>query len=519
MKKIVRMSILIGIILISIIACKKDKPEIPSVLTSQVSAITQLSATCGGNVTLSGGADVTARGVCWGISPNPTLADNKTNNGVGTGNFTSEISGLSPNTFYYVRAYATNSVGTTYGKEVSFSTGALLLATLSTLEATSISYTTAFCGGIISSDGGAAVTEKGICYSTNHNPRVSDNKIVSLDETNNYTTDLSSLNHSNTYYVRAYAINSVGTTYGNEISFSTLVPVAPSITTESVNSIAISKAVISSNATSNSDPTITELGICYSTQANPTIADSKMPSRALIGHYLSNMTKLTANTTYHVRAYATNSLGTFYGNDLEFKTLASTVSDIDLNVYDIIEIGNQLWLKQNIKTTKFSNGDVIETTATMDQYIGSISEPRYQWPAMGNEANVVVYGRHYTWYAATDSRNICPSGWHVPTDAEWVELINFLGGEQSAGGKLKSVDYWLTPNSGGTDEVGFKAVPGGHRIYDGNWAAFGENATMWTSNEIDNEWAKSWVPINEGTRIYPANWVKKNGAAVRCVKD
>ena len=297
-------------------------------------------------------------------------------------------------------------------------------------------------------------------------------------------------------------------------------PIAPVINTLGVDSIGLHRANVKGNIEKGTEALI-EFGICYGIHANPTVESFKILAIGTIGEFTCKLNELNAGTRYFARAYAINKNGTYYGEDIEFETFNATVSDIDQNVYDVIEIGKQHWLKQNLKTTRFSNGDLIDTTETMDADIVSslIVEPGFQWPAMGNEANVAIYGRHYTWYAATDSRNLCPGGWHVPTDAEWVELINFLGGEQSAGGKLKSVDYWLTPNSGGTDEVGFKAVPGGHRIYDGSWAAFGENATMWTANEIDGESAKSWVPVDGLNRIYVANWIKKNGAAVRCVKD
>lgn len=297
-------------------------------------------------------------------------------------------------------------------------------------------------------------------------------------------------------------------------------PLAPVINTIGADSVRLYRANVKGNVETGTEA-LTEFGICYGIHTNPTANDFMVKAAGTTGEFTCKLKELKAGTHYFARAYAIDKHGTYYGKNIEFETMEATVNDIDQNVYDAIEIGNQVWLKQNLKTTRFSNGDLIDTTETMNADIVSslIVEPRFQWPAQGDEANVEIYGRHYTWYVTIDSRKICPSGWHVPSDTEWTELINFLGGEAVAGGKLKSIEIWPGPNTGATDEFGFSAVPGGHRIYAGYWGAFGQNATMWTSTEIDNEWAKSWVPINEGTRIYPANWVKKNAAAIRCIKN
>src|SRR5688500_14669040 len=115
----------------------------------------------------------------------------------------------------------------------------------------------------------------------------------------------------------------------------------------------------------------------------------------------------------------------------------ATVTDIEGNVYHTVTIGTQVWMAENLKTTKYRNGDLIGTTipATLD--ISSESAPKYQWAYNGEESIVATYGRLYTWYAVTDSRNVCPTGWHVPSDAEWTTLTTYLGGESVAGDKLK----------------------------------------------------------------------------------
>ena len=196
---------------------------LPVVTTAEVTDITISSATCGGEITFDGNVAVTARGVCWSTSPNPTIEkDNKINNGSGTGSFTSYMSGLQDGTTYYVRAYATNEKGTSYGEEKSFATLKKVLPTVTTNTVTNIKATTATCGGYVSSDGNGTVTARGICWSTKPNPTISDSKTTDGSGTGSYTSYLSNLAYQTTYYVRAYATNEKGTSYGEQKSFTTL---------------------------------------------------------------------------------------------------------------------------------------------------------------------------------------------------------------------------------------------------------------------------------------------------------
>ena len=170
---LVLVCLLFGIAIID--SCKKD-PELPVLTTSAITNIALTSGTSGGNITSSGGADVTARGVCWSTSSTPTITGSHTTDGKGSGTFTSNIDNLTPSTKYYVRAYATNSVGTAYGNEVSFTTAAIVAPTLTTTAISATTLTTASSGGSISADGGAAVTARGVCWATTANPTVSNDK-------------------------------------------------------------------------------------------------------------------------------------------------------------------------------------------------------------------------------------------------------------------------------------------------------------------------------------------------------
>ena len=195
---------------------------LPSITTAEVSSITANSAVCGGNVTSDGNLTVTARGVCWSTSPNPTRSNNRTNNGTGTGSFTSNVTGLADGTTYYVRAYATNSKGTAYGAEKSFTTLAKTIPQITTANVTSITTNTAVCGGNVTSDGNLDVTARGVCWSTSPNPTISNNKTTNGSGTGSFTSNITGLTENTTYYVRAYAANSKGVAYGEEKSFTTI---------------------------------------------------------------------------------------------------------------------------------------------------------------------------------------------------------------------------------------------------------------------------------------------------------
>ena len=193
----------------------------PTVTTNSVTSITSNSATCGGNVTNAGTSSVTARGVCWNTSPNPTTSNSNTTNGTGTGAFSTTITGLTASTVYHVRAYATNSSGTAYGNVRSFTTSATV-PVLTTTAVSSITTTTAISGGNVTSDGGASVTARGVCWSTSSNPVATGNHTTNGTGTGIFTSYITSLLPSTTYYVRAYATNSAGTAYGNVRSFTTV---------------------------------------------------------------------------------------------------------------------------------------------------------------------------------------------------------------------------------------------------------------------------------------------------------
>lgn len=196
-------------------------PVVPVLTTAAITAITGNSAAGGGNVTVAGGAEVTARGICFGTNHNPTIADSKTTDGKGTGAFVSALAELKGNTTYYVRAWATNSAGTGYGPEVTFKT-LVDLPKLTTTAVTAITKVSAATGGEVTYDGGAPVTARGIVWGTSPDPTINDNKIAGGTGLGSFVSNITGLSTFTEYHVRAYATNSAGTGYGNDIKFTTL---------------------------------------------------------------------------------------------------------------------------------------------------------------------------------------------------------------------------------------------------------------------------------------------------------
>ena len=438
----------------------------PMVTTTVVSYITQTSAYCGGIVTSMSNDPVTARGICWSTNPQPSLTDAHTNDGAGVGSFTGLMSGLAPNTTYYARAYATNSLGTAYGTVVSFTTNDVTavaeLPTVITSPVTNIIQNHATCGGMVTADGGAPVTERGVCWSTN---------------------------------------------------------------------------------------------------ANPSVTGQHSSDGAGLGEFTSNIAGLTVNTTYYVRAYATNSAGTAYGETLSFTPGVScpgtpTVTDYDGNTYNTVQIGTQCWMKENLKTRHYADGTTIP--------VGSASSTTISYCYYPNSATNTkdMYGMLYNWKAVMNNsthsnaipsgvQGVCPTGWHVPSDAEFTVLTDYLsnndeyicGLEQTYIAKaLADTIGW---NSGystcaigqdlsANNYSGFSARGAGYMgaLYNNSSSAptfgFKNTGSFWTTRVYYDEteatysdsYAYCWSLSVTSSYVTSGSTEKKwFGCSVRCLKD
>ena len=447
----------------------------PMVTTTVVSYITQTSAYCGGIVTSMSNDPVTERGICWGINPQPTISGTHTNEGAGVGSFTGLMSGLTPNTTYYARAYATNSLGTAYGQQVTFTTNDVTavaeLPTVITSPVTNIIQNHANCGGMVTADGGAPVTERGVCWSTSANPSV----------TGQHSSDGSGL-----------------------------------------------------------------------------------------GEFTSNVAGLTVNTTYYVRAYATNSAGTAYGETLSFTPGVScpgtpTVTDYDGNTYNTVQIGAQCWMKENLKTRHYADGTIIP--------LGNLSSSTvaYSYYPGGDTVNKALYGMLYNWKAAMNNaqhsnavpsgvQGVCPTGWHLPSEAEFTILTSYLSDNEeytcnlnptyiakaladTIGWNIDYCNYYgccVSSELSTNNASGFSAKGAGNysAYYDNNsmggGSSFKRSAYFWTTRlpydategvyidtrayyfslETNVATAGCYCEINQG---YPS-WVYQANS-VRCLKD
>ncbi len=623
--------------------CVKDaggSTTTPTMTTSDVTGITQSSATCGGNVTSDGGASVTARGVCWGTAQNPDVSGSHTTDGTGTGAFVSSLTGLSPGTPYYVRAYATNSAGTGYGEQKTFTTtvspvftcgspilvnhvaGAIAPVTKSVTygTVTNIPGETAKCWitrNLGASQQATAVNDateasagwywqfnrkQGYKHDgTTRTPNTA--WITPINENSDWTSlsdpcaielgtnwriptstewtnvDVSGSwanwndpwNSSLKLHAAGQLLNSTGSLqyrglYGfywsskqNDVSNAFYIYLSsgscgiygdspkdngfplrclkdaggststPTVTTSDVTGTTQSTATCGGNVTSDGGSAVTARGVCWSTSQNPTVSGSHTTDGTGTGAFVSSLTGLSPGTPYYVRAYATNSAGTSYGDQVSFTTNSSSgavpcpgvpsIIDVrDGTVYQTVLIGTQCWLLQNLNY----GSQIPHSTAQTNNGVPE----KYCYG--DNATHCASVGGMYLWnevmqYTTTaGAQGLCPAGWHLPTDAEWSTLTTFLGGESVAGGKLKETGttHWGSPNTGATNESGFTALPGG--IWDNfTWFFVGSSSTgkFWTSspNGDSSAWIRSLNYASAG--VFRETHTRVDAISVRCLKD
>ncbi|BDX38831.1 hypothetical protein CYCD_21860 [Tenuifilaceae bacterium CYCD] len=194
----------------------------------------------------------------------------------------------------------------------------------------------------------------------------------------------------------------------------------------------------------------------------------------------------------------------------------STVTDYDGNVYNTVVIGTQVWMKENLKTTHYNDGSDIPNITDAEAWVTQIAGAYCNYN--NSSANGTTYGALYNWNAVKTGK-LCPTGWHVPSDAEWKTLIDFLGGESVAGGKLKSITGWNTPNTGATNENGFTALPGAGRMDNGAFYSLGDLGVWWSSTEFNTEGAWTRYLVNTNAIVGRGEGDKVDGFSIRCLKD
>ena len=437
----------------------------------------------GGTINSDGGSDIIEKGICYGNSNSPTLKDSRLIIATAGNEFQSMITVI-PGITTYVRAYAINGAGIGYGEVLSYSS---IVATIDYIG--EITGTSASCSVITQSD--QSITSRGVCWSTSANPTINDNKTVAGPGSNPLVVPITGLSPGTKYYVRAYAQGAQGIFYGAELNFIT--KSFPKVTTKEINNAGTFILTSGGEITDTGGTPVTAAGICWSTHSSPTVADSKTDNYVdyQSNIFLSDLSGLQPNTTYYVRAYAINLVGTAYGNERVITTPAAAMMDADGNPYSSVTIGSQVWTTENLKTTKYNNGETIVNITNQTDWVNATSGT---WSYYENDATFNhPYGKLYNWFAVTDARNVCASGWHPPTDSEWVTLIDFLGGTTVAGDKLKESGeaHWVLQNTVANNSSGFTALPGGSRSVDGYVHPIEFIGMYWSSSASDA--SKGWV--------------------------
>ena len=518
------------------IAALEQQLTLPVLNTESASNINSTSALSGGTVVSSASA-VTERGVCWNTIGAPTIADSHTSDGNGVGDFVSSLTSLTPATTYYVRAFAVNENGTGYGPQISFTTFDVPSMTTNYVNVTSATSATISCS--VSDNHGAAVTVQGICWNTTGNPTTADNTINAEPGSANYDINMSGLTPATTYYVRAYATNSEGTGYGNVLDFVTSNEV-PYVSTAAISSMNETSAICGGNVTSSNGSEVTARGVCWSTSQNPTIADAHTTDGSGIGSFTSSITGLPSGTTYYVRAYATNSTGTGYGEQCSFNTCTcGTITDRDGNTYNTVLIGSQCWMKENLKTTRYADGTGMSQGSSTTQ---STTTAYWYYPN-GSPSNKATYGLLYNWRAVmgniagstSNVQGICPTGWHVPSDAEWTQLTSYVSSQSEyvCGSDNTHIAKALAGTTGWSsitytcavgntpsqnNATGFSALPAG-RFYSTYGFAFGGSAYFWSATATSSLYAYIRELQSGSAEVLRYANDKRYCFSVRCVRD
>ena len=538
---------------------------LPTVQTDSVINITGITATAIGTVTNDGGSPLVFGGICWSTQQNPSLSDNYLSSGIGVNSYTSNLTGLAPNQTYYVRAFATNNAGTIYGNELTFTTP-ITLPSVTTEKVVATSGTTATSGGNVTSDGGDSVSTRGVCWSISSNPTISSAHTVDGSGIGAFISAITGLNQAQTYYVRAYATNTLGTAYGEEITYTS--PTVPTVVTDSVISATTATANVANNITDDGGNPPSVRGLCWSlTNNSPSLSDNYTTDGSGTGVYTSTLTGLSPNTVYFIRAYATNIAGTAYDDHeywidiyddnmgyyyevwgygsmfltaplaTSYNTQACpgipTVTDNDGNIYNTIQIGSQCWMKENLRVTVYGTNNPIQLGTTT-----STTVP-YRYYPNNDSSTITLYGYLYNGAAALLS-DICPSGWHVPTDAEWTTLTSYVSSQNQYGfyigtstyslitKALSSTTGWMTyiyslgpgNNQSINNLTGFSAMPAGqYYAYNNTASNFGYSAYFWSSTYNSySQYAR--MIYNSNLTVYRGNYSRDgSGGSIRCLKD
>lgn len=307
-----------------------------------------------------------------------------------------------------------------------------------------------------------------------------------------------------------------------------------SVRTHSIDLISLNNAQCFTSVTVGQN-SLEEVGVCWSTSQNPTVAGPHAVGtlNQVTQFYSTNLGPLNMNTTYYIRSYAKDNTGVVYSSQSSFKTLNKVynlgggVTDIDGNNYGSVVLNNQEWMAKNLNVSKYRNGDIIPQVTDINQWNNLTTGA---WCYYRNDtSNGTVYGKLYNWYAINDPRGLAPQGWHIPSDAEWTDLVNFLGGENAAGPKIKEFVALPWETSFANNQSGFNAIPSGTGYLNYNNVivnptlddVFKNNPKVcyWWSSTVNGDLAFSRNVSSIGNTITRSGLLKKSAISVRCIKN
>ena len=427
-----------------------------------------------------------------------------------------------------------------------------ILITLAVSNVTSVSGQS---GGNITSAGGGQITDRGVVWSQMPGPTLEQNNGMTHEGSGIglFHSNIAGLKPNTSYFVRAFAVNKAGVAYGNEQQFNTKGTV-PEVTTLAVINVTPYSAKAGGIVSDDYGSTVIVRGIIWSTLENPTIENyaGKTSDGIGTGEFESIISGLDPKTTYYVRAYASNSFGAGYGQQETFESDGITpgegVTDIDGNFYPSVIIGNQEWMAENLKTTRYRNGTPINFPGVDNTAWLNNSNGAYAW--YNNDLSWKdLYGGLYNWHAVNNSNGLCPTGWHVPSDSEWTELVNYLvalgfpdewDNPNGVGNALKSCRQVSSPLGGdcntsehprwnsysthayGIDIFGFSALPGGFRFDNGTFSFIGFLGGWWSSTQISppySHYARYRGITYDNTFVDSYEYAKEFGFSVRCIRN
>jgi uncharacterized protein (TIGR02145 family) len=610
-----------------------EHPVPPLVLTDNPTEISSYSSVAGGIIIEDGGADITSKGICWNTSTDPTTEDKKIDVPSASLSFSSTIKELTPGTVYFIRAYAGNSAGVSYGQTKSFKTlGEKALSFANNVSA--LQPTTATLNGIVNPNSlETRVTFEYGKTTSYENSAAALGSPLTGGENKNVSADLTQLTPGTTYHFRVKTENPSGTAFSDDMTFTTPGNIPAAIAIEPYNTDITSSTLngkvnpnslettitfqygttidygssanasqnplsdadnknVSAQITSLSPGTVYHfrikaencLGVAYSEDkvfktlgqlpslcaakvldislSTATLSGSVNPqylatsvilewgtttsygnssvSININGHEMvpvsADITGLNPGAVYHFRIKASNELGTSFSPDITFST---DMSDIENNKYNTIVIGNQVWMTENLRSTKYNDGSIIPSI-TDNEVWRSASSAAYSW-YNNDPGNKELYGAYYNWYVVDKSmngnKNVCPSGWHIPIKSEWEVFLNYLsqngygfeGNGESIAKSIAATSGWVSTSGEslvGNDQPsnnssGFNGVPAGTRSYNGSFAVFSYWAGWWSQTNNYSLSYTSWYVVITNVDNKPRTIALNQtyGASIRCMKD